>query len=125
VSDINLNLDGVMAFIAAAALGILLVLGILIGSLDTFIRARRRHEPFNQQRLFPQAIGMLVSLFCCLIVVLLLLFTQRMPPPRALDIWFDNWLWLWLAAVLALWPVSAFAWKKWRGRLPVSHPGER
>jgi hypothetical protein len=119
MSDININLDGLIAFIAASALGLLLLLGIVIALLAALIRARRRHEPFGRQRLFPHFIGLLVSLFGCLMVVVLLFFNERMLPTHALNIWLDHWLWLWLVTVIALWPVSAFAWKKWRGRLPA------
>ena len=125
MSDININLDGVLALIAAIALALLLLLGALIASLASLIRSRRKHEPFSRQRLFPQVIGMLVSFFCCLIIVILLLFSERMPPPRALDIWLDQWLGLWLVTVLALWPVSALAWTKWREKRPVARQGRR
>ena len=124
MSDININLDGVIAFLAASGLGLLLISGILIALLASLIRARNKHEPFSRQVLFPHVIGMLVSLFCCVMVVALLLFSERMPPPRALNIWLDDWLWAWLIIVVALWPVSAFAWKKWRGRPPVARQGE-
>jgi signal transduction histidine kinase len=114
MSDININLDGVIAFIAAIALGLLLVLGILAISLFSLIRARRSHGSFSRQLLFPQVIGMLVSLFGCLIVAIILIAAESMTPPRALNIWLDQWVWVWLIAVLALWPASAFAWKAWR-----------
>ena len=114
MSDININFDGVIAFLVASVLGLLLVVGILIALLASLTRARRKHEAFSRQRLIPQAIGMLVSFFCCVMVVVLLLFSERMPPPRALNIWLDHWLWAWPVAVLALWPASAFAWKKWQ-----------
>jgi sterol desaturase/sphingolipid hydroxylase (fatty acid hydroxylase superfamily) len=116
MSDININLDGVIAFVFAVGLGLLLVLGILIISFASLIRARRKREPFSRQSLFPQVVGMLVSLSCCVLVVALLLSSERMPPPRALNTWLDHWLWVWLATVLALWPVSAVAWQKWRRR---------
>lgn len=116
MSDININLDGVIAFIVAVVLGLLLVVGILIASVASLIKARRNHEPFSRQSPFPQVVGMLVSFFCCVMVVALLLSSERMPPPRALNTWLDHWLWVWLATVLALWPVSAVAWQKWRRR---------
>lgn len=117
--NINMNLDGVVAFIAAFALALLLVLGILIALFDSLIRSRRKHESFSRQRLFPQVIGMVVSLFFCVMVVALLLSNHRLPAPHTLAVWFDQWLWVWLVTVLALWPVSVLAWKKWRGRLPL------
>ncbi|MCU1264075.1 MAG: hypothetical protein JWM21_393 [Acidobacteria bacterium] len=114
MSDISLNLDGLIAFLAAAALGLLLLLAIVIASISALIKARRKHESFARQRLAQQSLGMLVSVMGCVVVVILLLLSERTLPPRTLSIWFDHWVVVWVAAVLALWPVSVLGWKKLR-----------
>ena len=116
MSDINLNFQGVLALLAAVALGLLLLLGIVSALVYSLIRARRRHEPISRQLLFPQAIGMLVGFGGCAIVVIAFLLAQSSPPPRAIHIWLDHWLWLWILGVLASWQASALAWKSWFGR---------
>jgi lysylphosphatidylglycerol synthetase-like protein (DUF2156 family) len=115
MSDINLNLDGVIAFLAAFGLGLLLLLAILVASIYATVKARRKHEPFRRQGLAPHIVGMLVSVLACAAVVLLLLFGETKLLPRTLAIWFDRWLVVWIAAVLALWPLSVVSWKQLRG----------
>jgi len=115
MSDIGLNLDGVIAFIAAIVLAALFALGIMVVSFVSVLRARRHYQSISAQRLFPQAIGMCASLFVCLLIIITLLLTDELPPPRAIDIWFDRWLWAWSITVLALWPATAYIWKRfWR-----------
>lgn len=115
MSDISLNLDGVIAFLAAFALGLLLLLAILVASVYASVKARRQHESFRQQRLAPHLVGMLISALGCAAVVILLLFGETKLPPRTLGIWFDKWLVIWMPAVLALWPLWVVSWKKLRG----------
>ena len=114
MSDIGLNLDGVIAFIAAIVLAALFVLGIIVVSFVTVITARRHHQSISAQRLFPQLIGMGAGLFVCLLIIITLSLTERLPPPRAIGIWFDRWLVAWSITVLALWPVTAYMWKRFR-----------
>jgi hypothetical protein len=114
MSDISLNLDGLMAFLAAAGVGLLLLLAIFMTSLFAMLTARRKHETFGGQRLAHQSMGMLVSVLGCGVVVILLVLSEQTLPPRALSIWLDHWIVLWLPAILALWPVSLFGWKRLR-----------
>jgi hypothetical protein len=116
MSDISINLDGLISFLAAAALGLLLVLGILIAAAYSVIRAHQKQERFTRQPSIAQVIGMMVSLLFCAIVIASLFVADRMPPPRSFAIWSDHWVWMWLLGILALWPLSAFVWKKWRGK---------
>lgn len=118
MSDIGINLDGVITFLVAAALGLLLLLGILITASVTLIRARQNQQPLAKQRSFAQIVGMFVSFCCCAALVLLLLYADRMPPPRTIGIWLDRWLWVWLIIVIALWPISSLCWKKWSSPVP-------
>jgi hypothetical protein len=124
MSDVGLNLDGVIAFIAAIVLAALFALSIMIVSFVTVISARRHHQSITAQRLFPQVIGMCASLFVCLLIVITLLLTDRLPAPRAIDIWFDRWLWAWSMTVLALWPAAAYMWKRFRRKNPRRLIGE-
>jgi len=118
-----MNLYGVIALIAAVGLGLLLSLGILISSIVAFVTARRKQEHFNHQWWFTQVVGMSVSLLACVFVVLLLLSGDAKAPARPLDIWFDEWLWFWITAILSLWPVTVLAWNRWqrRARIPAGN----
>jgi len=112
MSDININLDGLIAGMVAAALGIFLIIGILAGSIFAAVRAHQKHEKFRQQRFFPHLFGMLASLGCCLAVVLLLYVSDTGLPPRKIPIWLDTWALLWAGAALALWPFIVFSWRR-------------
>ena len=114
MSDININLDGVLAFLVAAGLGLLLVLAIVLGSLAAAVKANQRGEQFTQQKFFPHLIGMVVSLLSCLTIELVLLVTDSNLPPRRIPVWLDNWVIIWLTGVLLLWPLSARMTRRWR-----------
>lgn len=114
MSDIGLNLDGVIAFLAAAALAALLALSMLIVFLIALIRARRLHLTITGQGLFSQLVGMCASFVACLVILITLVLSEQLPPPRAINIWLDHWLWAWLLMVLALWPATAYMWKRAR-----------
>lgn len=124
MSDIGLNLDGVLAFIAAIVLAALLALSMMVVSLITVISARRHHQSIRDHSLFPQIIGMGASLVVCLLIMLTLLLTDRLPPPRAIAIWFDHWLWAWAIAALVLWPAAAYMWKRLRHKRAPGLVGE-
>ena len=114
MSDIGLNLDGVIAFLAATVLAALLALGIVVVLCIAVIRARRHHQSITHQGLFAQVVGMCASFLACLLILITLLLSEQQPPPRAISIWFDHWLWAWLLMVLALWPATAYVWKRSR-----------
>ena len=113
MSDIGLNLDGVITFLAATALAALLALSIVVSCI-TVIRARRHRQSITGQGLFSQVVGMCASFFACLLILITLLLSEQLPAPRAINIWLDHWLWAWLLIVLALWPASAYLWKRSR-----------
>jgi UDP-N-acetylmuramyl pentapeptide phosphotransferase/UDP-N-acetylglucosamine-1-phosphate transferase len=121
MSDININLDGVIAFLVAAALMLILLLGLAVFSFRGLIQARQKGERFSRQPIFPHLIGMLVSLSCCVVIMLLVWLSDRPPRPARLNIWLDDWVLLWVAVVLALWPVSSYMIKR---RQAISPPGE-
>jgi len=122
MSDIGLNLDGVIAFLAATVLAALLALSIVVVSCIAMIRARRHHQSITQQGLFSQVVGMCTSFFACLLILITFLLSEQQPPPRAISIWFDRWLWAWLLMVLALWPAAVYLWKRSR-RTNAAKPG--
>jgi len=124
MSDIGFNFDGVIAFIVAIVLAALLAFSIVVVSLITVISARRHHQSISDHGLFPQIIGMCASLVVCSLIIITLLLTDRLPPPRAIDIWFDHWLWAWSIAVLVLWPAAAYMWKRFRQKRPPRLVGE-
>ncbi|HBB94155.1 MAG TPA: hypothetical protein DC054_02080 [Blastocatellia bacterium] len=112
MSDIGLNLDGVIAFLAATALAALLAIGMLIVFLIAAIRARRHHQSITGQGLFTQLVGMGASFLACLLILITLFLSEQLPTPRAINIWLDHWLWVWLLVVLALWPAAAYMWNR-------------
>jgi hypothetical protein len=114
MSDVGLNLDGVIAFIVAIGLAGLLALSMMIVGLITVINARRHHQSVSDHGLFPQIVGICASLVVCLLIMITLLSAERLPPPRAINIWFDHWLWAWAIAVLVFWPAAAYIWKRFR-----------
>jgi hypothetical protein len=57
MSDISINLDGVLAFLAAAALALGLLLGLLMGALSGWAQSHRQPARFTQQRVFPHLVG--------------------------------------------------------------------
>ena len=120
MSDINLNLDGVLAFLVAAGLGLLLVLAITLGSVFAAVKAHQRRQRFIQQGFFPHLIGMVVSLVCCLAIELVLLLTDSYIPPRRIPLWLDQWVLVWLTAVLVMWPLSAYTWRRLKNPERVS-----
>jgi hypothetical protein len=120
MSDINLNLDGLVAFLVAAGLGLLLVLAIFLGSIIAAVKAHQRGEQFSQQRFFPHLIGMVVSLVSCLAIEFVLLLTDANVPPRRIPLWLDNWVIVWLTAVLLLWPLTVRMCRSVRTRIGSS-----
>jgi hypothetical protein len=114
MSDIGLNLDGVLAFLAATVLAALLGLSILIVFLIAVIRARRHHQSITGQGLFSQLVGMAASFLACLLILITLLVSEQLSTPRTINIWLDHWLWAWLLMVLALWPAAVYTWKRSR-----------
>jgi hypothetical protein len=108
MSDIKLNLDGLIAFLVAAALGLVLLLVLSIVSLRGLLRARRKGERFTRQSSFPHVLGMLVSLAACAAVMFLSWFTDGGAYPRTLNVWLDRWSPLWGALILVLAPACAY-----------------
>jgi hypothetical protein len=115
MSDIGIDLDGVIAFLVASSMGILLLLGIGVCALTARAKARRASDRISHQPIFPHMIGMGAGIIgCCLVI--LLIFADESTRPHILRNWLDDWFWLWGAAVLALWPLSVFLWRKSRRR---------
>jgi hypothetical protein len=119
MSDINIILDGVLAFIVAAALSLLLLAAVTVCLAYGLIKARGKREPLRREPVFPHILGMLISLVCLSVVMLFLLATEWMPRPHTINRWLDNWVWLWALALLSLWPLSAHIWKKRQVRGPI------
>lgn len=99
MSDIDINLDGLLAFLAAASLSLALLIGIIICVL--FRRAQSSHMK-----------GMLLSLSCSLLILLLIFITDRTERPHTLNGWLDAWVWLWVPLVLLVWPLYVYLRRK-------------
>ena len=124
MSDINILLDGVISFLVASALGLVLLLCLAIFFLRGFIQMRRKGKPFSRQSMFPHLLGILVSLAGCIIIILLIWLSDRGQRPHALNVWLDKWIWFWGMAIVALWPLSAYLWKKRQGTQSIDGIGE-
>ncbi|MFL6228649.1 MAG: hypothetical protein ACJ741_07700 [Pyrinomonadaceae bacterium] len=118
MSDIQINLEGLIAFLAAAALALVLLLVLLIVSARGLLGARRRGERFSRQSAFPRALGLLLSLACCA-VVMLLVWLNDGGISHAFNAGLDRWSPLWVAVIIAVAPLSA---RLFRRRLLVAAP---
>jgi hypothetical protein len=116
MSDIAINLDGLIAFIAAAALSLVLVAAIIICLAYGWSAARRTGVPLRRQKVFPHIAGMSICLVCFALLMLFLLFTEWTPKPHLINRWLDEWVWLWASAIVLLWPLTAYVWNRRRGR---------
>lgn len=92
MSDIEINLNGLIAFIAATCLSLLLLIGIIICAL------LRRAKPAHMK-------GMLLGLSCSILIILLTFVSDRTRRLRSLNGWLDSWVWLWVPLVLSVWPL--------------------
>jgi L-asparagine transporter-like permease len=106
--SININLDGVFPFIVALALCLFFLLALVFCALYGCVKARQTKESFTHQPMFSSLVGMLLSLLCGVLILLLLLSADGTPRSQPLDLWFG----IWAVAIMALWPVSAYAWKR-------------
>jgi hypothetical protein len=110
---IGICLDGLIAFLAAAALADILLVSLAVCSLRGLIQVRRKGERFCHQPVYPHLIGMLISLSCYVVIMLSVWLSFWTPRPHTLNIWLDDFVLLWAVIVLALWPVSSHAFKRW------------
>jgi hypothetical protein len=109
VSDIGLNLDGVITFLVAGVLCLLLLIALAACSLVARV-ANRRHAAV------PHLVGILSSLAGSVVILVTVVMAtvhseERLEPNRA-GVWFDGWLFLWAPAVLALWPIGALLYRR-------------
>ena len=111
MSDIRLNLDGVIAFFVAAGLGLILLLALISCSIHALVKARAVRGKFIDQPVIPHLVGMAASLAACVVVILLVLAGELGPGPSMLQRRLDDWCLLWAAMISALWPASASLWK--------------
>lgn len=124
MSDINIIPDGFIAFLAAVILCLLLLVGIAICTTYGLAKASRKRERFISQGVFPHLFGMALSLMSAIAIMLLMWSSEMSSRLRALNRWLDNWIWLWIPAILALWPLGVILWKKWRGKRSTQSAGE-
>ncbi len=111
MSDINIIPDGLIAFVVAAPLCLLLLLATVICFLYERLASRRR-AAFRRGSVSPNLFGLSLSLACAIVILLMIILANNSSSPHTLSRWFDTWLWLWAAAVLLAWPVGAYFWKK-------------
>jgi chromate transport protein ChrA len=95
MSDIDINLDGLITLIAATCLSLLLLVGIIVCAL--LRRAQSAHMK-----------GMLLSLSCSILIILLTFISDRTERPHTLNRWLDAWVWLWVPLVLSVWPLYVY-----------------
>jgi len=109
VSDIGLNLDGVVALLAAGALCLLLLIALAVCSL--FVWAGHRRTAF-----LPHLIGILCSLAGAVAVlvtaVVTLVQSDRNLEPNRAGARLDGSVLLWAPVVLALWPIGMLLYRR-------------
>jgi hypothetical protein len=112
MSDISINLDGLIAFLVAALLGSGLGLAIVVCSVYGWLSARKRAIHFHSQPIFAHIVGMLLSTAGCVIIMLLVFLRDGPRYEHDLERWLDQWVILWAIALLGLWPITVWALKK-------------
>jgi hypothetical protein len=113
MSDITINLDGLIAFVAAVALSALFIIGITAVVVWGLFRVRGGGNRFSRQPTFPHLIGMAASLTGYAAMMTFLWINDGPSRYRALCIWLDNWVVLWAGGILALWPAGSYVVKKY------------
>ena len=124
MSDININLDGVIAFIAAAFLSLLFLLGLLGFFIYGWARARRKSGRSIHETVLPHSFGLFLCLASSLIIILLVVLTDRTARPHTLNIWLDKLVWLWVPVIFLLWPLGVYMRKRFMGKRLHQSPGE-
>jgi len=72
----------------------------------------RGRGPVRRLPLVPHHGGLLLSLLVCGGIVLLLWLTDGTAAGPPVGRWLDTWGAVWVAGVSAVWPVSAWVWKR-------------
>jgi UDP-N-acetylmuramyl pentapeptide phosphotransferase/UDP-N-acetylglucosamine-1-phosphate transferase len=124
MSDININLDGVIAFIAATVLSLLFLLGLLTFFIYGRARARPKSGRFIHQTALPHTFGLSLCLAGSIIIILLVVLTDRAARPHTLNIWLDKLVWLWAPVIFLLWPLGVYIRKRFMGKRLHQNPGE-
>jgi len=114
MSDVGIIPDGMMAFLFAVPLCLLLLLATAISFL--YERRARRRAGASGRSLSPNLFGVSLSFAAALLVLLTLILANNYVLPRTLNEWMDDSIWLWVAAVLLLWPLGAYLRKRCRRR---------
>lgn len=104
MSDIDIRFDGLLAFLVAAGLGSILVLSALVCFLRGWWKTKRPFGGFAS----PNLRGMLLSAALFAVIALTLVIRDGGPYPHSLEHLLDRWVVAWGAAVLLLWPLTAY-----------------
>ena len=117
MSDISLNMDGVVSFLVAGALAFILFLAILILGLMAWAKGNEAQTGgFPRRVVVRHIVGLSLSLVGFLAVMGIVLSTDGPTRSRAAAVWLDRWLLLWLAAIIALWPATVLWMKRGNAR---------
>ncbi len=111
MSDITINLDGIIAFLASLALSSIFLVSLIATCAWGLFRGRRGGG-FFRLPLFPHVIGMVACLVGYGAMLAFLLMNDGPSRDRALCAWLDNWVVLWAGIILALWPAVYFIIKR-------------
>ena len=120
MSDIAINLDGIIALIAAVALSVTFLVALAIVCVWNALRVRRYGGPFWRRRAFPHMVGMAACLAGYGAMLTFLWINDGPSRNHALCLWLDNWVVLWAGIISALWPAGYYAAKK-----QISTAGEK
>lgn len=114
MSEISLKLDGLAAVIIAADSGGILLLIVIVCLFYARSRSRRTGIKITAQPIFAHILGMLASAagFAAIVLTICLRGGQSRPPN--LERWLDRKVLIWATAMLAIWPICAYARKAGR-----------
>lgn len=120
MSDISLNLDGLLAFLVAAALGCALLLASVICLLYAWLRSRRTTVAIISQPVSTHIAGMLLSVAGFAAVALVIFVRDGQGFPHDVEQWLDRWVLVWAVAILLAWPLSAYAVRRGRRNITAA-----
>jgi len=109
MSDITINLDGIIAFIAAFSLSVIFLAGLAVVCAWNVVQARRNGGRFFRRRAFPHIVGMAACLAGYGAMLAFLWINDGPSRNHALCLWLDNRVVLWAGVILALWPAGYYA----------------
>lgn len=124
MSDISLSLDGLAALLVAADLGGILLFVAAVCLFYARSRSRRTGVKITSQPIFAHILGMFVSAAGFAAIALTIYIRDGRLYPQDLEQWLDRRIMIWATAILAMWPICAYAIKAGRKAKMSGSTGE-